>query len=255
MSVVVIGDRLVGKSHMALALAELALSGNAEQKRVIITDPSYEILKDELTNRDTGMMIRTNEITKRPIRIEVQLDRARIIDSVWIDTPGEIWDAEWPKDHPTAWNEFKQNIGNNLAIILLLPPYQERVSPELINKASPGMTLEREKLMNAERWRRNLEDWLKFLNQNCSRVNNIAICLHKADLFCENLDAEAKEMVCHPVDRQTRVRNKFFSVAKDIIDRHNREERPFQFFVTSVSHPILLTAPWLYLSPFILYHR
>jgi hypothetical protein len=255
MSVVVIGDRAVGKSHMALALAELALLGNAEQKRVIIIDPSYEILKDELTNLDTGMMVPTRQITERPIRIEVQLDRTRIIDSVWIDTPGEIWDDEWQKDHSNAWNEFKQNIGKNLAIILLLPPYQERVLPELINRASPDMTLEREKLMNAERWRRNLEDWLKFLNQNCSRVNNIAICLHKADLFCENLDAEAKEMVCHPVDRQSRVRNRFFSVAQDVIDRHNREERPFQFFVTSVSHPILLTAPWLYLSPLILYHR
>jgi hypothetical protein len=255
MSVVVIGDRAVGKSHMALALAELALLGNSEQKRVIITDPSYEILKNKLQSSDTGYMIPTREITERPIRLEVQLDRRRIIDSVWIDTPGEIWDAEWPREHPSAWNEFKQNIGKNLGIILLLPPYQEIVSQELMNRALPGMNLDIEKLMNAERWRRNLDAWLKFLNQNCSRVNNIAICLHKADLFCENLDAEAKEIVCHPVDRQIRIRNKFFSVAKDVIDRNNREERPFQFFVTSISHPILLTAPWLHLSPLILYHR
>ncbi|MDJ1185883.1 hypothetical protein [Roseofilum casamattae] len=250
MSIVVIGDRAVGKTHMALALAELPTGS-----KVRIIDPSAEVLREELINPDTGATVPTSEIISRPIRLEVQLDRRRIIDSVWVDTPGEIWEPDWPKDHPDAWNKFKQNIARNLAIILLLPPYQEMVSQELINRASSNMRVNRERLMNYERWCRNLEGWLKFLNQYCSRVHNIAICLHKADLFCESMDAEASTIIGHPVERQSKIRNRFFAVAKEVIDRHNREERPFQFFITSVSDTILLTAPWLSLSPFLLYRR
>jgi len=252
MSVVVIGDRAVGKTHMALALAELP-SGS----KVRIIEPSVDILREELTSRDTGAMVPTSEIKERPIKLEVILNKREIIDSVWIDTPGEIWDADWPKEHPSAWNEFKQNIGKNLAIILLLPPYQSMVSQELINRASSNMTLNRDKLMDTDRWCRNLEDWLKFLNQHCRKVHHIAICLHKADLFCENLDAKAREMNGHPVNHQNKAMQSFFAVAKarEVIQCNNREPIPFQFFITSVSHSDLLIAPWLYLSPYILYSK
>ena len=252
MSVVVIGDRAVGKTHMALALAELPAGS-----KVRIIDPSAEILREELTSRDTGAMVPTSEKKERPIKLEVQLNKREIIDSVWIDTSGEIWETDWQNENFNAWNEFKQNIGKNLAIILLLPPYQSIVSQELINRASSDMTLNRDKLMDTDRWCRNLEAWLKFLNQHCPRVHHIAICLHKADLFCENLDAKAREMNGHSVDRQSKAMQSFFAVAKarEVIKCNNREPIPFQFFITSVSHSDLLTAPWLYLSPYILYGK
>jgi GTPase SAR1 family protein len=250
MSVIVIGDRAVGKTHMALALAK-----KNEGLRVKIVDPSYEALREELQNADTGEMVPTREIIERPVKLEVDLSHTHRIKSLWVDTPGEWWETEWQRDHYTAWNDFKQKIGQNIGIILLLPPYQKIVSNNLLNQASPDMTLDRDKLMNAQRWCNNLENWLKFLNQNCSRVDNIAICLHKADLFCESLDDEARRTEGNPVDRQTQVRNGYFAVAKEVINRNNREVRPFQFFVTSISHRTLLEAPWLYLSPYILYHR
>ena len=150
---------------------------------------------------------------------------------------------------------FMQKIGQNIGIILLLPPYQEIVSNHLLNKASSGMTLDPDQIMNTQGWSNNLEDWLRFFNQYCSRVDNIAICLHKADLFCQSLDDEATKMQGHPVERQKQVRNRYFAVAKEVINRNNREVRPFQFFITSISNRILLEAPWLYLSPFILHYR
>ncbi|GGA03383.1 ATP-binding protein [Okeania sp. KiyG1] len=250
MSVIVIGDRAVGKTHMALALAK-----EYKGSRVRIKDPSYETLRDQLQNVDTGEMIRTTEITKRPVKLQVELHKPEIIESVWVDTPGEMFESEWQKDHDIAWNDFKQDIGQNIGIILLLPPYQQIVSNNLLNQATPDMTLERDDLMNTQNWCNNLENWLKFLNKNCSRVDNITICLHKADLFCGNLDLEAQKTQGHPVVRQRQVRNGYFAVAKEVIKRNNREARPFQFFITSINHRTLLEAPWLYLSPFILYHR
>ena len=250
MSVIVIGDRAVGKTHMALALAK-----PNQGSRVQILDPSYKTLKEELQNADTGEMIRTTKITKRSVKLEVKLHKRHVMDSLWVDTPGEIWETEWQRSHHNAWNNFKQKIGQNIGIILLLPPYQEIVSKNLLNQASPSMTLDRDQLMNTQRWCNNLEYWLRFLNQNCSGVENIAICLHKADLFCESLEDEAREMEGHPVYRQRQVKNQYFAVAKEVIDRNNREQRPFQFFITSIGNPILLTAPWLYLSPYILYYR
>ena len=250
MSVIVIGDRAVGKTHMALTLAK-----KDEGLRVKIVDPSYKALREELQSIDTGEMVPTRKMIKREVKLEVELNHRKIIKSFWVDTPGEWWETEWQRDHYTAWNDFKQKIGQNIGIILLLPPYQEIVSKLLLKKASPVMTLDREQLMNREKWCNNLEDWLKFFNKHCSRVDNIAICLHKADLFCESLEDEARKTEGNPVDRQTQVRNGYFAVAKEVINRNNREARPFQFFVTSISHRTLLEAPWLYLSPYILYHR
>ena len=250
MSVIVIGDRAVGKSHMGLALAH-----PNQKSKVRIIDPSYGTLREELQDVDTGYMVPTREIIERPVELEVDLSHTHRIKSLWVDTPGEWWETEWQRDHYTAWNDFKQKIGQNIGIILLLPPYQEIVSKLLLKKASPVMTLDREQLMNREKWCNNLEDWLKFFNKHCSRVDNIAICLHKADLFCQSLDDEATKMQGHPVERQKQVRNRYFAVAKEVINRNNREVRPFQFFITSISNRILLEAPWLYLSPFILHYR
>ena len=250
MSVIVIGDRKVGKTHMALALAK-----EYKGSQVQIIDPSYETLKDELQPADADYIVPTREITKRPVKLKVELHKPEIIESVWVDTPGEMFDPEWQKDNDDDWNDFKQNIGQNIGIILLLPPYQEIVSKNLLNQATPDMTLDRDDLMNTQKWCNNLENWLRFLNKNCSRVDNITICLHKADLFCGNLDLEAQKTQEHPVVRQRQVRNEYFAVAKEVIKKNNRVVRPFQFFITSISHRTLLEAPWLYLSPYILYHR
>ena len=250
MSVIVIGDRAVGKTHMGLALAQ-----PIGEWRVKIIDPSYETLREKLQNVDTGDMVPTRDMIKRPVSLEVKLKHRKIIESVWVDTPGEIWETEWQEKNEDDWNDFKEKIGQNIGIILLLPPYKEIVLNHLLKKASSGMTLDPDQLMNAQGWSNNLEDWLRFFNQYCSRVDNIAICLHKADLFCESLDDEAIKMQGHPVERQKQVRNRYFAVAKEVINRNNREVRPFQFFITSISNRILLEAPWLYLSPFILHYR
>ena len=246
MSVIVIGDRAVGKTHMALTLAK-----KDEGLRVKIVDPSYKALREELQSIDTGEMVPTREMIKREVKLEVELNHRKIIKSFWVDTPGDCWETEWQEKNEDDWNDLKQEIGQNTGIILLLPPYQEIVSKLLLKKASPVMTLDREQLMNSEKWCNNLEDWLKFFNKHCSRVDNIAICLHKADLFCQSLDDEARTMQGHPVERQRQVRNRYFAVAKEVINRNNREVRPFQFFVTSISDRTLLEAPWLYLSRFI----
>lgn len=248
MSVVVIGDRAVGKSRMGLALAE-----PSEEPKVQVIEPDYQTLKDEYINVDTGGMTPTRDIYKRPFKIKVELSTKRIIESVWIDTPGEIYDLEWQIEHPHAWKEFKETLNQSLGIILLLHPYQEQVKPTLIDSTDSIFALDRETLLPAHKWKVDLVNWMKFLRENCNQVNYILICLNKADLFCSNLDTVGKNFQSYPSYKRQDEALKYFTAAQIEIEKYNRKDRPFQFFITCVKNRSLLELPWIYLSPYILY--
>ncbi|MBR8826665.1 MAG: hypothetical protein DSM107014_01960 [Gomphosphaeria aponina SAG 52.96 = DSM 107014] len=256
MSVVVIGDRSVGKSSTVLELA------NPYNKNCVeIVEPDYETLRENYINPDTNQMVPTRTEEQQPLVLNVQLPGGeKQVNSVWIDTPGEMWDSpQWRQENPAAWQDFKTRLNECVGIILLLPPHRDLVSPNLLNVANDHHTLNRDDLLNFQAWENRLGKWLDFFLQDCSQVEHIAICLHKADLFC-NVDKVSREFQYNYAGgtqwwkfNETARKKYFYQVEKNIKNYHQRGGKPIQFFITSIKNRGLLELPWLYLSPYILY--
>jgi len=249
MSVVVIGDRAVGKSSTVLELAN-----PYEKKFVEIVEPDYETLKDKYINPDTNQMVPTRTEGQRSLVLNVQLPGGeKQINAHWIDTPGEMWDSpQWRKDNPSAWQDFKTRLNECLGIILLLAPYRDLVSPNTLNP---------EELLTFQAWEIRFTKWLDFFLQDCSQVEHITICLHKADLFC-NVDNVSKEFQYSDSGgtqwwkiNETARKMYFNQVEKPIKNYHKKGGKQLQFFITSIKNRGLLELPWLYLSPYILYQE
>lgn len=253
MSIVVIGDRAVGKSSMVLALAN-----QREKQYVEVVNLDYESLQEEYIDQDTGIIVPTREVKQKALVLEVDLcGGQKQIKSLWLDTPGEIWEKEWQNQNPNAWSGIKKTLNQSFGIILLLPPHRDMVQQKLLDAADAATRLNKNGLMPAPAWVNRLSKWLDFINQDCTQVQHIVVCLHKADLFCNNLTNVGKQFQYRPVGGAPWWKihddslSMYFSAAKQEIKNYNK---PIQILITTIKNRSLLELPWLYLSPYIVHN-
>lgn len=250
MGVIYIGDRAVGKTHLAMELANARSNHVSAQ----VANFDYDRLRallgyDELTEE---IKEPTLELTDRYLDVEVKLPTGtKKVQVDWIDTPGEIWRQSWQKNNPKGWQEFLKLITNSEGILLVLPPYRELVLPE---QADP------EDFMTQKQWCNRFDRWIEFFRHDCPKVRHLLLCLNKADLFCGDLDREAEQLAYVPnqsrmnwQQRDQYVFQRYFRPIQAQIQDLNRSIQGLSVrcFITSTRHRDLLELPWIYLGSFL----
>lgn len=235
MSVIVIGDRAVGKTSMVFALTD-----PREQERVTVVDgPDW-----------TGGVAPTEALEGRPLTMAVDLPVPRQIQVQWTDTPGEAFtNREWRKQNQKAWDGIRQKMSQSRYLLLLLPPYRS-----LVQRKDSGIKLD--EFQTAEVWERRVIEWLNFIQKECSTVKHILICLNKADLFC-NTETESQRWRYKPsgfsfANYSDHVLKTYFQEFEERIKQYNLKNRSqlISFFITTIKSRSLLELPWLYISSY-----
>lgn len=245
MSVVVIGERGVGKTSMVVALA------NQSGRNISIEDA--EAVAARHSNIDTGEIAPTSKMHIENLIMNIGLPGgSKQINVLWIDTPGEAFsDNDWKQKLPTAWQEIEQQIQESRGIILLIPPHRDLVHQNRIDNRTDINDLPAFKA-----WRNSLQGWFKFFKKNCYQVEHIAICLHRADTFCD-IQGEGKKWRYENYNNGFWARyedhiKKYFATVEDLLREYNSHSRVMiRLFITSTDQPSLLELPWIYLGTFI----
>ncbi len=243
MSIVVIGDRRVGKTSMLMALASKSAMNLSVNDTEVVA---------KLSDFNLGEIADTANMNLERLQINIQLPIGlKQINTHWIDIPSELFFISDRKQQlPTEWQKIEQQIRESQAILLLIPPHRDLVHPNFIESKTvidsfPSFLV----------WRNRLQYWLKFLKNNCYKVNHIAICLHKADTFCD-IQVEGTRWSYYKGipnfrwhEYNSYVLQKYFVNVKDLIREYNSHSLGnLQFFITSVKQPSLLELPWIYLA-------
>jgi len=251
MGVVFIGDREVGKTALATELA------NVKYEYVHVLNQDYEALKRNLSTVDTERFKATTDIDDRLLEIEVRLPMgARRIEVEWVDTPGEIWRKSWQEDNASEWQRFLGLATQSEGIVLLLPPYREAVAEyEKHLKESVDLDL----FITRQQWCRRFERWVDFFSHHCPKARHVAICINKADLFCD-VEQEVSKLAYHPqrsrmnwLQRHTYVYNSYFKPLQPQLIQINKSRSGLsvQCFITSAYHRPMLELPWIYLASYL----
>lgn len=248
MGVVYIGDRSVGKTHLALELAK------PKHHCVKVISPDYDNLKALLYLEDgsgTRPTEADNPTYSRYLEVEVNLPTGvKQIEMDWIDTPGEIWKDNWQKAKPELWTSFLEAARASEGILLIVPPYRELLKP------GP----EADEYITQQQWSNRFKRWVTFFQQDCPTARHILICLNKADLFWEtNLNQEAERLAYDPYHRydwqrnHAYIANRYFSFVKSDLQQINQSIKGLavRCFITSIYSRSLLELPWIYLGSFL----
>ncbi|MDY7007350.1 MAG: hypothetical protein SWX82_26330 [Cyanobacteriota bacterium] len=246
MGVVYIGDRAVGKTHLALELANP--QGNYVQ--VSLVNQNYQNLQANLLNLD-GTAKPTQSIEKRSLDVKVRLSTgiSKIIVN-WIDSPGELFRRSWQSEHINEWQDFKETVGKSEGIFLIVPPYREILQPHI----------NQENYITQQQWCNRFNRWTDFFMYDCPQVRRIVICLNKADLIDCNLEQEIAKLAYLPhgstmnwLQRHNYVVNRYFLPLKSQLEQINssRSGLSVRCFITSIYHRSLLELPWIYLASYL----
>jgi len=238
--VVYIGDRAVGKTHLAFELA------NPQGKYVKVSNLDYDNLKVLLLKPD-GTAKPTEVIDTRYLDIQVELPASVTQIYVdWIDSPGEIFRATWQKSQPDEWKQFLGVAARSEGMLLILPPYREILLPHV----------DGERFITRQQWCNRFERWAKFFCYECPQARHILICLNMADLFC-NLEQEAQKLAYKPygsqatwLQRHNHVFMRYFSPIQPYVEMINKSVSGLSVhcFITSIYNRDLLELPWIYLA-------
>lgn len=246
MSVVVIGERGVGKTSMVVALAKQL------GKNLLIEDAEAVVARN--SNIETGEIAPTSTMRIENLQINIALPAGeKQINVLWIDTPGEAFsDNDWKQKLPTAWQEIEQQIRESRGIILLIPPHRDLVHPNRLDNRTAI-----DDLPAFKAWRNSIENWLAFFKKNCYQVEHIAICIHRADTFCDTQHEGKKwryENATYGfwLKYDDHIRKNYFATVQDLLREYNsRSQVMLRLFITSIDQPSLLELPWIYLGTFI----
>lgn len=243
MGVIYVGDRAVGKTHLALELA------NPYGQNVKVLQPDYENLKSFLVS-DADSTKPTEGIDFRFLEIQAQLPAgSKSVTVDWVDTPGEIWRESWQKNNPDEWQSFLENSRKSEGILLILNPYRETLQGSMASDYS-----------TQQQWCKRFEKWVDFFRYDCPKARHIVICLNKADLFVDNLEQEASKLAFDPNGsamtwrkRHSYILQKYFRPIQGQIEQINKSTRGLsvQCFITSIYNRPLLELPWIYLASFL----
>lgn len=244
MSIVVIGDRQVGKTSMVINLHD---PGTKHVK--VLTD------LNKYYNPETGLIAGTSRKEEETLLVNIDLPAGeRQIQVRWIDTPGEAWDnKDWRNTNNAAWQDIRKEVSQSKAVLLLLPPNRNMVQNHLLDGETDPDNLPR-----PEAWANNLASWLQFFRQNCPRVQHILISIHKADLFCD-IEAEEKKWRYEPLkgplwfEYNNHIRETYFTKVNNIIRDYNSQQpgTNVRFFITTIKNSSLLEIPWIYIGSYL----
>ena len=246
MGVVYIGDRGTGKTHLALELA------NPKSEYVTVTNLDYDNLKVQLMDENSQTKATPVEMPyPRDLEINVQLPSGKkrvLVD--WIDTGGEVWRKNWQRDNLDKWTQFLEAIRNSEGVLLILPPHREM-------NFNSGVDIEQ--FATQKQWCSRFDRWVEFFQHQCPNVRHLAICINKADLFCD-LSQEAGKLSYKPYgssmnwqQRHTHVLQRYFRPIYSQLEQLNKglSGGSVRCFVTSIHHRSLLELPWIYLGSFL----
>lgn len=251
MGVVYIGDRAVGKTHLAVELA----NPQGYHVKAELLNQSYENLKENLLEPD-GTAKETKDIRARPLTVEVQLMTGRTqIPVDWIDCPGEIFRQSWQSKNPQEWQDFVESVRQSEGILLIIPPYREILAPD---KLTPENNVD--KFITQEQWCNRFQRWVEFFVRDCPQARQIVICLNKADLIVRDLEGEASKMAYEPhgrgidwFDIHSYVTKHYFGALASQLEQINRSRAGLSVrcFITSIYNRTLLELPWIYLATYL----
>jgi hypothetical protein len=246
-----IGDRQVGKTASIVALTD------PNQMRLVqVPNANHNFLK---TKHAPG--IPTKEVGDIDLQVEVDFGMAaggsRTLMVTSRDTPGEMWREAVTGMIATQKQDVISAARHSEGILLILPPYRE-----LIESCPQAARVNLDDFPTKKQWCTRFDRWVNFLNQECPRARHIAICLNKADLFCEPnyLARMAKELAFDPDrnqvgwhDRHLFVLQHYFHPVKDSIAEINRRRVGVvvRCFLTSIENRDLLELPWIYLASYL----
>lgn len=252
MGVIYIGDREVGKTHLAMELA------NPNSKHVTVSAPDYESLRASLYDerkQGTKATDANKEIDDRYMEIQVKLpSRTKHITVDWIDTPGEIWRKSWQDKNPEKWSNFLETTRQSEGIILIIPPHRKAIDPGAANPKD---------YITQQQWCNRFDRWVEFFRTDCPKARHIIICLNKADLFCD-IDREASRLRYEPrgstltwQKRHTYISKRYFQPILNQLEQMNRSISGLSVncFITSIYNRDLLELPWIYLGSFLTEER
>ena len=118
MGVIYIGDRLAGKTHLAME------SSNPQGNYVKGKEATYRKLKNDLYAPGQDITEPTDadkSIHEYTLELEVRIRlRSKQIIVDWFDTPGEIWRNSLQANQPDELNKFLQKSRSSAAIMLIL---------------------------------------------------------------------------------------------------------------------------------------
>jgi len=255
MSVMVIGDRAVGKTSMIVALTDFRNSQNIK-----IVSPEYKTFASASgMDIETGMIAPTASTEETIFILDVNLPSgsSRLgIQMAVTDTPGEVWREVWRESFSYEWQEIRQSISQSRGILLLLPPYRSLVQEQLLDSIS-----DRDMYPTATAWKNRFAKWLDFFREECHNVEHILICLNKADVFCD-LELESNRWKYKPLGGNTwfeynnYIYQTYFIVARDMIRQyHSQQIAPsLKFFITTIENRALLEIPWIYLNTYLAHY-
>jgi len=251
LGVLYIGDRETGKTHLAMELA------NPKNNYVRVLTPDYDVLKAMLYTEEEGRTRTTDAgqaIYNNYIEIQVELPAGKKkIALDWLDTPGEIWRESWQKDdkNKQEWKTFLDTIKVTEGILLIVPPYRDMIIP---------LSAKPDDFISLKQWCHRFDLWVQFFRRECPKIRHLLICLNKADLFCQDLQGEARKLGYHPhrspmtwQQRDQYVFQRYFRPVHSQIMELNRHIQGLSVrcFITSVKNRELLELPWIYLGSFL----
>ncbi|MFM6037890.1 MAG: hypothetical protein ACKPBB_09435 [Sphaerospermopsis kisseleviana] len=246
MGVVYIGDRATGKTHLALELA------NPDGEYVKVSNLDYDnlrlsLLDENYQGKPTDVVAPYEYYLDMNVRLPSGNKQVLVN---WVDTGGEVWRKSWQKDNTDRWIQFLDPIRNSEGLLLIIPPHR-------------GMTFQAgvdvEQFPTQKQWCNRFERWVTFFHQQCPKVRHLAICMNKADLFC-NLSTEGGKLAYKPYgsslnwqQRHSYVLQKYFRPIYSQIEKLNQgiDGGSVRCFITSIYHRSLLELPWIYLGSFL----
>jgi hypothetical protein len=246
LSVIYVGDKGVGKTHLALELT------NPSHEYVKVLSPEYKDLKPLLWDNEKNEIKATDSqksTHSKQIEIQVKLPFPKQILVDWIDTPGEIWRPDWQQNNELAWKQFLNIAKESTGIIVVLSPHREMIT----------LGQEADMFLTPKQWSIRFERWVEFLTTNCPNLKHLLFCVNKADLFCDYQKESAKlkyiprrsQMTWH--ERNSYISQKYFRVIQPYLEQIN--ERSYglsvRCFITTIHDRSLLELPWLYLGSFL----
>ncbi|MTJ17980.1 hypothetical protein [Dolichospermum sp. UHCC 0299] len=249
MGVVYIGDRATGKTHLALELA------NPKSEYVKVANLDYDNLRVQLLDENSQAKPTPLPPSQMPYQryLEIQTrlpsgNKQVVVD--WIDTAGEVWRRSYQRDYSDQWTQFLEAIRNSEGVLLILPPHRGM-------SLQPGTDVEQ--FVTQKQWCNRFDRWVKFFHHQCPNVRHLAICINKADLFCD-LSQEGGKLAYKPYgsslnwqQRHTYVLQRYFRPIYSQLEQLNNglSGGSVRCFITSIHHRGLLELPWIYLGSFL----
>jgi hypothetical protein len=246
--VILIGDRAVGKTK---SVVELIVS--EPQKITVLNLNRRDFLSVGKDGKLTSEPLATSGISSKRIEIEAALSIPKRLIVDWVDTRGEWNSKEWQENTEKSklLRDYQNKLSNASAIIVMLRPYRTAGGADIRNK----QLIEEHWISNNAQWCKRFRRWVEFINLSCPKLRYVNFCLNKADLYCSNLDEEAKEFKNRGWQGfNSYIYSKYFFQSNNDFSQAISSVKRFdsvRFFITSTYNRTLLEMPWLYLATYL----